>query len=792
MTGYRRFRSNLSLGALAVATLVAVPAFADEAPAVSGGDGADEGSAIVVTAAKTTRTATQLSGIEIQKVLPGASAFKAIQTLPGVMFQTADPWGNNEQNTSLYIHGFAASQLGYTMDGVPLGDQSYGNYNGLSPQRAVISENIGSVVVATGAGDLGTASTSNLGGTIELTSSDPAKRMVAQVNQTIGSYGTSRTYVRLDSGSFGADGSNSAYVSVARQRARAWDFNGRQGGWQANAKYVHENDAGKLTAYFNYSDKTEPNEDGTTIYVNPTTAAQTYQPYTRPFLYPDFDAALSYVDANGNTPSAEGSNYRNYYSDAQRTDYLAYLKYEARITDNLHWSNQVYYHHNDGEGVVAGPLGQSLSVVKAYYPGYTSAQLVDVTGGSGYVTRTTEYRIDREGLISTLQADFGNHHIELGGWYEHNSAAQYRRWYALDKDNPTTPYDWQTNPLFTQYGIQYRTDTVQLHLQDEWNVTSKLVVQGGVKSSLVFAKGWYPVQPVAGSYSGMVGGLPSGQIDTKRWLLPSLGAKYDLNGSEQVYFNVQKNLRNFGMAPWTTGSQDAFDYFKKNGKPETSWTYEAGLRSHRSFPGFFLSAINAQVNYYHVDFSNRLLSVSTTVGGLGGSSITGGTTSLFNVGGVTTNGVDAALTLSFGPHFSVYNGLSFNSSKYNDDYTNGTTTYATGGKQVPGSPKWMNKTVVTAGYGPVSAQFTGEYIGKRYATYTNDGVVGSFFLASGRLAVDLPADLVHLQKASIALNVTNIFDEKGASTISISQPSSTYAVYPIAPRQWFLTFSAGF
>jgi outer membrane receptor for ferrienterochelin and colicin len=250
-------------------------------------------------------------------------------------------------------------------------------------------------------------------------------------------------------------------------------------------------------------------------------------------------------------------------------------------------------------------------------------------------------------------------------------------------------------------------------------------------------------------------------------------------------------MRNFGTAPWGVGSQTAFDYFRDNGKPETSWTYEVGLRSHHSFVGSLISSLDAQVNYYHVDFSNRLLAVSTTVGGLGGSSITGGTTSLFNVGGVTTDGVDASVTLGLGSYISVYDGVSYNSSRYGSDYSNGTTTFATAGKQVPGSPQWMNKTVVSAHYGPVEGQFTGMYIGKRFATYTNDAAVGSYYMSNLRLAVNLPADLVHLRKASIALNVTNLFDVRGASSVSISQPASVYAVYPIAPRQWFLTFAVG-
>lgn len=806
--GASRLLHSLSLGALVTAALATLspahaaeaeaapaapnPAPAPEAATRSAADGGIEMTTpIVVSVGKTTRTATELAGTEIQKILPGVSALGAIQTLPGVMYQTADPWGNNEQNMSLFIHGFAINQLGYTLDGLPLGDLSYGSISGISIQRAIISEDIGNVVVATGAGGLGVPSLNNLGGAIETTSSDPSKTRAIALSQTVGSYGTSRTYGRVDTGAFGADGNSRAYAAFSRQRARAWDFNGRQGGWQVNAKYVHENDAGKFTAYFDYSDKQEPNEDATTTYARPATAAQAYTPYTRPFMFPNWSQALSYVDAQGNTPAAQGSNYLNYFSAALRTDYLGYLKYEANLGSNIHWTNLAYYHHNDGQGVVAGPLGQSLSVARAYFPNDTRDQLVDDTGGSGYITRVTQYRISRGGLVSTLQAQVGRHALELGGWYEHNSGTIWRNWYALDVNAPTDPYHWQQNPLFTQYSQEYRTDSIQLHLQDQWKVNDKLTVEGGIKSSLVFAKGWYPIQPVAGSYSGMVGGLPSGNIDTQRWFLPAIGAKYAFNRHEQVYFNIQKNMRNFGTAPWGVGSQTAFDYFRDNGKPETSWTYEVGLRSHHSFVGSLISSLDAQVNYYHVDFSNRLLAVSTTVGGLGGSSITGGTTSLFNVGGVTTDGVDASVTLGLGSYISVYDGVSYNSSRYGSDYSNGTTTFATAGKQVPGSPQWMNKTVVSAHYGPVEGQFTGMYIGKRFATYTNDAAVGSYYMSNLRLAVNLPADLVHLRKASIALNVTNLFDVRGASSVSISQPASVYAVYPIAPRQWFLTFAVG-
>jgi hypothetical protein len=821
------------------------------APAEDGD--ADGGAAIIVTGAKSTRSATAISEVEIQKILPGVSPLKAIQTLPGVLYITADPWGNNEQNAQIFIHGFAGNQLGYTMDGLPLGDQSYGNYNGLSPQRAVISENVGRVVVATGAGDLATPSNSNLGGTVETFSSDPQAAFGVRGAQTVGSYDTSRTYLRIDSGDIG--GGNSTYVSGVRQRARAWDFDGIQKGWQANAKFVHDDDAGKLTLYFDYNDMTQPNEDAT-VFFKPSaggtaTAAQLYTPYTKPFFFPDFDGyRTGYLTALGNSAAAQGSNYRNYYSDAQRTDYLGYARYDAHISDKVTWSTTGYYHHNDGAGVVAGPLGQSITTAQAYLdPNYaslptncrfsanangvrpaactalTSAQaaasgaaLVAATGGSGMITRTTEYRIDRVGLITAVNMELGDHKIEFGGWFEHNSTTQWRRWYAVPLADPSlsTPYVRPRDvmdPLFTQYQGEARIKQLQLHIQDTWQMTDKLLVQGGFKTSAQWASGRFPVQPRVGSLGGTTA-LPEGKIDTKNWFLPAFGATYDFNGHEQVYFNVQKNLRQYqaylagGGGPWFTGSQAAFDAFADEGKPETSWSYEAGLRTSRTFANGV--AIQAQINYYHVDFSNRLLAIPTNPGGIAGSGITGGTSTLVNVGDVKTDGVDAAITLRVGRTFSLYNAISYNLSKYQNDYTStalgiGAATdtciggfvvtggvVPTCGKQLPGTPKWMNKTVATLNIGPFEVQATGDYVGRRFATFTNDTSVSSYFLTSLRVAAKVPDEVLPLQKVELALNVTNLTDKKGVSTLSIGSATNSYSAYPIAPRQWFLTLSAAY
>jgi iron complex outermembrane receptor protein len=794
----RRPSSHIALAVSALCAALANPTMAQtvattaDTPVVTApaGDSGDAAVTTVEISSHKTRSTVSMSGNEIQKILPGVNPLKALETLPGVSFQTADPWGNNEQNLLLFVHGFNGQQLGYTMDGVPLGDQQYGNYNGLAPQRAVTSENVRSVVLSTGAGDLGTASTSNLGGAIETFSSDPLAQRNVNLQQTGGSFNTSRTFVRVDTGDLG--NGNSAYISALHHEAKAWDFNGRQSDNQVNAKFIHNSDAGKLTAYADWSDKTEPNEDSILH------ASGTNSPYTRPFLYPDFNAALAYLNAAGAPPAAVGSNFQNYYSDAQRTDKLAYLKYDAYLSNNVTWSNQYYFHHDDGVGVVAGPINQAglPALFNIYFPGQNLKQLF---GNSGYATRTTEYAINRDGFISTLHWDLGNHTIETGLWFEHNRSDAYRRWYALDVNNPTSPYTRPADlasPLITQYGSNIDNKVAQFHLQDEWKLRPDLALQAGFKSSLQYANGTFPTQELPAAIGSGSTGLPVGEIDTKKWFLPQVGARWDMTTNDQLFANVQQNMRQFvtygggGLSPWSLATQAAFDLFAATAKPETSVTYELGLRDTRKLDLGPITAFDGQIDLYHVDFSNRLLAISSNPII---TSFVGGTTLLANVGSVKTNGVDLAGTLHFGRNFSLYDAVSYNTSKYQDNYTSGTSVVPTAGKTVPGSPDWMNKFVATANIGGVEAQLSGDFVGRRYATYTNDLAIPSYFLLGLNVSGKLPSPTDFLKNPRWNLAVTNLANRQGILELNGSYVASgSYAAYSIPPRQGFLTLKADF
>jgi len=622
-------------------------------------------------------------------------------------------------------------------------------------------------------------------------SSDPTKQSGVQINQTFGSNATTRTFLRYDTGEFGSG--NSAYASIMHQDQRAWDFAGHQRGWQANGKFVHDDEHGKLTVYVAYSDKIEPNEDS--LYRSATGAGEgTPRPDNRPFMYPNFAQALAYLGANGAPPASAGNNYRNYYSDAQRTDYLTYAKYEWRLNDAMTWSNQVYYHHDDGVGVVAGPI-QVAGLPKlfgAYFPGQ---DLKTVFGGSGYATRTTEYDINRRGWLSSFDWQLGDHQLDAGVWYEMNRSSTNRRWYALDVNHPTSPYQRPGDlltPLITQYNSEIKNEVVQPYVQGQWKLSDSVRLQAGFKASYQFAHGWAPISPLPNSTVGFLE-LPSGRIYTREKFLPQVGALWDVTAEDQLFVNVQKNMRQFitygagGLSPWSLGSQDLFNAFKQNVAPETAWAYEAGWRFQHEVQFGPISAVDGQVSAYHVDFANRLLSVGATAGF---TTINPGAVVINNVGDVKTDGIDLAATLHFGEHFSFYDAVSYNRSQYQDNYTTGgTTVVPTAGKNVPASPDWMNKFVLGAKFDAFEAQLIGDYVGKRYATYTNDLSVPSYFLVSLQASYALPLEDNGLHDAKLSLNISNLANKKGVYEVIVGAASGTYNTYPIPPRQFFVTFS---
>jgi iron complex outermembrane recepter protein len=243
----------LFAGLLASSALLPQAAFAAEAVADGEAEAADA-CEIVVLGKGETKQVQEVSQRDIAVLLPGTSPIRAIEKLPSVNIQSADAFGNYEWSTRVTIRSFNQNQLGFNFDGIPLGDMSYGNHNGLHISRIVSPENIGSVRVTQGAGSLGTQSSNNLGGTVETFSMDPLDRLGGQANGTYGSENTMRGFARINLGS--AEGPR-GFVSYGYGSTDKYKGEGTQDQHMVNAKVAVPLGDAQLDAWFSYSDRRE-------------------------------------------------------------------------------------------------------------------------------------------------------------------------------------------------------------------------------------------------------------------------------------------------------------------------------------------------------------------------------------------------------------------------------------------------------------------------------------------------------------------------------------------------------
>ncbi|MCW4461705.1 TonB-dependent receptor [Sphingomonas sp. BT-65] len=739
---------------------------AAETPADDTGDQGE----IVVIGRGETRQVQQLGFEDIGVLAAGTSPLKAIEKLPSVNFQSADPFGNYEWAQRVAIRGFNQNQLGFTLDGIPLGDASYGNVNGLHISRAITSENIGEVRVSQGAGSLGTQATNNLGGTLEFFSRDPSSDFGLRGEGTYGSENTVRLFGRIDTGDLG--GGVAGYVSYVYSDMDKWKGWGSQRTNQVNAKLVAPVGDVRIAGTLSYSDRRENDYQDLSLGMIDRLG------YDWDNISNDYALAVRIADIANNrgdtgapvsNPGA-GTVYPapfatvdDAYFDAAglRRDWLASFGIESGEGSAVRFSLKGYYHNNHGQGLWYTPYVPS--------PG---------AGNSPISIRTTEYDIDRKGVFGNIGGQLGFNDVTVGFWYERNDFQQARRFYALS--GRTTPdrdsLDFQSDPFATQWDYNYTTDTIQYYVQDRLTF-GDLTVNLGWKG--------FDVRNTADPI--VAGSLASGKIKVTDWFQPSAGFNYRLGAGAELFGGFTQVTRAF-VSSATTGpfatTQAGFDALLSGStklEPEQSDTYELGGRF-RSGP------FTGSLAGYYVNFRNRLLGVTT------GAGIVGNPVTLQNVGDVRSVGFEATGAFKLPAGFGLFASYSYNDSTYRDNVVNaaGALLAATKGKTVVDAPRHLLKGEATFERSGFSARVGANYMSKRYFTYTNDRSVDGRVVVDATLGYkfDLGGHDLEIQG-----NATNLFDKKYVSTIGTNgfgNSGDNQTLMVGAPQQFFVTLKAGF
>ncbi|WP_323990449.1 TonB-dependent receptor [Nguyenibacter sp. L1] len=715
----------------------------------------------------------------IEQQPPGTNPLKALAQLPGIMYQAADAQGVDVWSSQVFMHGFQQQELGFTLDDMPLGEVTYRNYNGLNPIMAISSENVERIDVSQSAGAEEIASTSNLGGSLSYKSIDPKDVMGGTVRQGFGSYGLFHTFARFDSGALNASGTK-FFASYMRNDSRYWRGYGENFMQQINVKLVQPiGQHSRVAAFFDWSDL---HNDGYQD-LSPEILGTLGQRVSNYYNGRASGYIAAYQAAQGRFPAGyeklSDPLDASYYDGATSTvDYFGGLKADIALGHNLTWTTTAYGHGEDNQTHWTTP----------YFPSPNGAPLSELS---------KQPSIQRFGVLSAMHYDIARNHIGIGAWYENDSYQSPMYVYSMPlvvngviQGSVPNGRVWWKNPFGQIFNQNYNTNTMTAFVDDTFHPTRNIALSAGFKSILSTVRvGDGYLNP---AYYGLGAAITSGEsLTASSAFLPHLAADWHFLKHHELFVDISKNLHTYAECGYNlcnsplAVSQSAFALSRGGIKPETAWTYAAGYR----FNG---DLVSASVYAYRTNFKNRLQQITA-------GSLINPISAVQNVGGVTMNGVDAAITITPIMNLRITNAVSYNHSTYDQNITNSGVSFPTAGKQVVNFPRFMYNTSLAYQYGAFSPHIDAAYIGPRNYAYTGDVKVGGYWmtnlgvryrLATATRALGVPKIVKNVE---LSFDISNLLNTRYISTMgengnpmSISTGAlTTQSMLPGAPRVFF-------
>lgn len=710
----------------------------------------------------------------MRQFVPGTSPYRMLGRAPGVNFTSTDPFGIDSFGANLYVRGFFMNQLGVTVDGVPLNDQTYQSLSGMSLASAIIPDDMQSLRMSQGAGSVELPSTNTLGGTIRVISSDPADRRGGKVSQSFGSYDSYRSYIRLDSGRLNDSGTK-LFAAYARTDEGLWMGGGKdQFMQQVDAKIVQPvGERSRLAAFFNWSGLTQWNYPDTSVGILRQNGWRT------PYLYPDYAFAYGIVDGSralpsnyAGVPGIDGQNIARYDGGQAETNYMGGLHLDFALNDALTWNTTLYGHSQTG-----------------YYT-YTNNATPSPGTGALLSEIVWQNRQERYGLDTSLRYHRGAHTLEGGVWYENNNQAAGLFGYnqplpgAGAPLEAVGPYDVY-GPAFQQgYGFQWTTNIVQVHVQDSVHLAQGLTLHAGFKSMLATTTGGANVNDP--DYTGAAV-LPNGSLTASDAFLPHVNLDWHLNQDHEFYVDVAENMRAYEVSAYGVGNsvysvpdQATFQDVRRALKPAKAWVYLGGYRYTSPF-------VQANATVYHATLLHPVLSAAV-------GSLTNPLSQVIDFGHLSMTGATGDVTLTPVKGLSLDNNVSYNKGTYDRDVSTAGGNYALAGKNIVNYPTWMYKASLAYTWRSATAHFDANYFSRRPFSFINDTSVSSYWLANAGLEYRFGSvSLLHNVTASF--NVYNLFNTKYIATMGENNNPAAGDYQSMergAVRQFYGTISAGF
>jgi iron complex outermembrane receptor protein len=712
------------------------------------------------------------------------NAFQMIDLLPGINTYSYDATGLF--GGGLRMRGFNSDQIGITVDGVPVNDA--GNF-AVFPSELNDIENLQEIFITQGSTDIDAPHIGASGGNIGLVTSAPTDKARLRAQQTFGSNNSWRTFVRADTGYLN-DNLFKAFISYSKSEADKWKGEGGADREHVDFKGILNLAPGdSITAGLMWN-KMINNNLRTLSLAEINTLGRNA----------DFGTvAPQHLTGVNGTAQAESAPANGYYGLNLNPfeDYIATLKGSFQLTPALRLDVEPYYWYGYGTG------GNQLRTLSESNTGSKLGGGIRDINHDGdtldtvmvYSSALTETH--RPGIITRLSARIDNQELVAGYWYEHSRHRKSQPAETFDASgNSGDPWLKNSgNYLLRQDGTPYQgrdfftvTTSHSLFLQDSIGLMNdRLELLLGVRNSGVnrdFTN--FASEGGAATYN-----VPQDYSKT----LPSLGARYQLNNEQQVFFNVAENFRAppdsvfYGLingGTITNGVLTGYTLKSVNVTPETSTNWDLGYR----YAG---KEISFSGSLFYVDFKNRIATAYDPVNAL---------TTNYNVGDSTTKGFEMESAWRFQPKWSVYGSLTYTLSSIDQDMQTGVNSFeATAGKQFPDVPDWMAGAALQYRDGPWSANLSAKYTGKRYSTLVNDESIGGFTLVNFDAGYRLPSTAL-FRDPILRFNVYNLLNTdylylnagsgSGFTNRALGAGGSAPSYYVGAPRAFSVMLGSDF
>lgn len=716
--------------------------------------GTDSG---LITQEETPKARSSVNRAYMDKLNPSANAFQVIDLLPGVNSFSQDATGLF--GGGIRVRGFAGDQMGLTINGAPVNDS--GNF-AVYPQEYTDSENLCEVFVTQGSTDTDAPHVGASGGNLGMVTCSPKDKFGMRTAVSKGQLNYQRAFVRVDTGKFGPSDAK-AFISYSKTSADKF-----KGPGEANREHI------------DFAAEVRPNADvflsASVLYnkaINNNIRALNNLQIAQYGTGLDFSSVvpqhLTPVAGTAQLESSPADGYYQFNINPFR-NYLFTSKAEFKVNKDLTLSAEPYYWYGYGTG------GSQLQLLTEGGTGTLATRVRDINGDGDTLDKVLTYgssvtETNRPGVTFKANYRADNHNFNLGYWTERAVHRQTGPRVAFDNSgNPASQWldnssayllrgdgqayqarDWKTISKGTSLFVQ---DSIAL-MQD------KLALQIGLRNSSIDRD--FINYANAGTY-----GVGRADLDyeikrTYSKVLPSFGAKYNLDAEQSAFFNVAKNFRapsNFVLSNLLTGGTVVNGVLTgatlRNPAVgiETSTNFDLGYRLQAKDTTFSGSV-------FVVNFKDRIAAAWDPVS----------LSSLdYNVGNVQMKGAEIELAQKLDNNFSFYSSLTYTNSQMKQDLqVSSTLTEATAGKQLPDTPKMMAALALSYKDGPLFGQLTAKHTGKAFSTLVNDQSMDAYNLLNLTAGYKLP-DSGFFKSPEIRINVDNLTN---ASYKRISSPSGS-------------------